>query len=170
MKSIVDLLPTEKKLIKGLIIGIPNVGKSTLINNLIGKKKAKTGYHPGVTKRQDWIQVGKSLRCCDTPGILWPKFEDKKIGMLLAATYAIKDERFDITEIVYFLCDYLVKYYPHLLKKRYKCDELPETIDDLLNLIGKKRGCIIAGGKSTMIESQLFLHEFRRGLIEPKQH
>lgn len=167
ISSLCKRLFPDKKVIKGLIVGIPNVGKSTLINNLLGKNKVKTGYHPGVTKRQDWISLEKGLRVCDTPGILWPKFEDPKVGQLLAVTHAIKDERFDFTNIIYFLFEYLQEHYPHYVEKRFKLDDISQLdVEEMLVEIGRKRGCIVSGGE--IDDERLFnllMHEFRRGLI-----
>ncbi|WLR52320.1 ribosome biogenesis GTPase YlqF [Bacillus tianshenii] len=132
--------------IRALILGIPNVGKSTLINRLASKNIAKTGDKPGVTKAQQWIKVGKSLELLDTPGILWPKFEDQEVGQRLAVTGAIKDELLDFQEIAVYALRYLSTHYPEKLKDRFSLDEIPEDIVLLFDEIGKKRGCLMSGG------------------------
>ncbi|WP_158737674.1 ribosome biogenesis GTPase YlqF [Alteribacillus sp. YIM 98480] len=133
--------------IRAMIVGIPNVGKSTVINRLIGKKSAKTGDKPGVTKAQQWLKVGRDMELLDTPGILWPKFEDQLIGYRLAATGAIKDELLDFEDIALFVLNILKERYPAELKDRYKLEEpLPEDGVELFDVIGKKRGCLQAGG------------------------
>jgi ribosome biogenesis GTPase A len=133
--------------IRALILGIPNVGKSTLINRLAGKKITKVGDRPGVTRNQQWIKVKGKLELLDTPGILWPKFEDEATGMRLAATGAIKDELFESQEVALFVLRYLKTHYPKKLKERYKLEIVPEDDIELFDQIGKNRGCIIRGGE-----------------------
>jgi ribosome biogenesis GTPase A len=138
--------------IRALIAGIPNVGKSTLINRLAGRNAAVTGDRPGVTKGQQWIRTGADLELLDTPGILWPKFEDPKAGFLLAATGAIKEEILHVDEVACFVLQMLAEGYPDVLKERYGLAELPEKPEDmqaaaqLLEVIGRKRGCLAGGG------------------------
>jgi ribosome biogenesis GTPase A len=132
--------------VRVLILGIPNVGKSTLINRLAKKNIAVTGDRPGVTKKQQWIKVGKELELLDTPGILWPKFEDQVVGNRLAATGAIKETLFDFQDVVVFILKYLKEHYPERLIDRYKLSEIPEDVIDLFDDIGKKRGCMLSGG------------------------
>ncbi|OEH91243.1 ribosome biogenesis GTPase YlqF [Bacillus solimangrovi] len=136
----------KPRAVRALILGIPNVGKSTLINRLASKNIAKTGDKPGVTKAQQWIKVGKQLELLDTPGILWPKFEDELVGYKLAVTGAIKDELLDFQDISVFTLRYLANYYPDKLIERYKLDEIPEDIVKLFDDIGTKRGCLMSGG------------------------
>ncbi|CUA80129.1 ribosome biogenesis GTPase YlqF [Anoxybacillus suryakundensis] len=145
----------EKMLAKGikrpramraLIVGIPNVGKSTLINRLAGKHIAKTGDTPGVTKAQQWIKVGKELELLDTPGILWPKFEDEEVGLKLATTGAIKDTILNLQDVAVYALRFLAIYYPDRLKERYVLSHIPEDIVQLFDEIGKKRGCLAVGG------------------------
>ncbi|TCP29168.1 Ras superfamily GTP-binding protein YlqF [Scopulibacillus darangshiensis] len=139
---------------RALILGIPNVGKSTLINRLANKKIAKIGDRPGVTKAQQWIKVGKTMELLDTPGILWPKFEDPDVGLRLAATGAIKDELVDFQDIAVFLLKTLWMSYPETLSDRYGISDLPpieaepaiEEIVELFDVIGKRRGCVAGGG------------------------
>lgn len=125
--------------IRAMIVGIPNVGKSTLINRLAKKNIAKTGNMPGVTKAQQWIKVGKELELLDTPGILWPKFEDPEVGYRLALTGAIKDSILRLTDVAMFALTFLKSYYPDRLKIRYNLEEIPEDIVELMDAIGKKR-------------------------------
>jgi len=138
--------------IRAMIVGIPNVGKSTLINRLAGRNAAITGDRPGVTKGQQWIRTGGELELLDTPGILWPKFEDPKAGFLLAATGAIKEEILHVDEVACFVLGMLAESYPEVLKGRYGLTELPERPDmreaaQLLESIGRKRGCLAGGGR-----------------------
>ncbi len=171
MKEKLDRLKSKGLLVKttrALIIGIPNVGKSTLINKLAGRSAAQTGDRPGVTKAKQWIKVSPELELLDTPGILWPKFEDKRAGMYLAFTGAIKDEILDITELAQNLLKLLADRFPEKLKARYKLDEIPAdtTPEKLLESIGRKRGCIIAGGEvDVQRASVMLLDEFRGGKI-----
>lgn len=131
---------------RALIVGIPNVGKSTLINRLAGKHIAKTGDTPGVTKAQQWIKVGKELELLDTPGILWPKFEDEGVGYKLATTGAIKDTILNLQDVAVYALRFLSTHYPDRLKERYALADIPEDIVQLFDDIGKKRGCLAAGG------------------------
>ncbi|KFZ43355.1 ribosome biogenesis GTPase YlqF [Anoxybacillus flavithermus] len=131
---------------RALIVGIPNVGKSTLINRLAGKHIAKTGDTPGVTKAQQWIKVGKELELLDTPGILWPKFEDEEVGLKLATTGAIKDTILNLQDVAVYALRFLAIYYPDRLKERYALADIPEDIVQLFDDIGKRRGCLAAGG------------------------
>lgn len=137
----------KPRAIRAMIIGIPNVGKSTLINRLANKNIAKTGNTPGVTKSQQWIKVGKQLELLDTPGILWPKFEDEMVGYKLALTGAIKDTILNLQDIAVFGLRFLEEHYPNQLKERYQFEHLPEEIVDVFNHIGRLRGCLMSGGE-----------------------
>ncbi|SHE58724.1 Ras superfamily GTP-binding protein YlqF [Thermoanaerobacter uzonensis DSM 18761] len=151
--------------LRGIIVGVPNVGKSTFINKLIGNKRAKTGDKPGVTKALHWIKT-PYFDLLDTPGILWPKFDDKKVGIMLAITGAIKDEVLDIEEIALNLVAILKKYYPNYLMSRYKIDKIVDKDFELLKEIGKKRGCLLAGGEvDTLKTSHILLEDFRKGKL-----
>ncbi len=158
----------QRRAIKMLVVGIPNVGKSSFINRLSGRAAAKTGDRPGVTTAKQWIKVAGKYEILDTPGILWPKFEDPEVGRRIAFTGGIKDEIMDIEELAYFLIGYLRQNYWELLEERYKITEDTESLDDfeLLELIGKKRGCIVSGGNiDTLRTSNLILDEFRAAKI-----
>lgn len=152
--------------IRALIIGIPNVGKSTLINRLAGRNIAITGDRPGVTKRQQWIKMkGGEMELLDTPGILWPKFEDQVVGYRLAATGAIKDEILNLDDIAIYTVRELRARYPEQLKDRFKIEDLPEDAVELLELIGKKRGLVSGGYVDFEKASELLLNELRHEKI-----
>lgn len=136
----------KPRAIRAMIVGIPNVGKSTLINRLAKKNIAKTGNTPGVTKAQQWIKVGKELELLDTPGILWPKFEDQKVGLKLALTGAIKDTILNLHEVSLYGLRFLEKEYPERLKSRYNLDVIPQETLELFDAVGKFRGCLASGG------------------------
>lgn len=157
----------KPRAIRGMILGIPNVGKSTLINRLASKKIAKVGDRPGVTKKQQWIKVGNDeLELLDTPGILWPKFEDQVIGYRLAATGAIKDELLDFQDIALFVLNYMKDHYPERIAERYKLEEVPEEGLALFDAIGKKRGCLLPGGYIDYDKAaEIILRELRSGTL-----
>ncbi len=136
----------KPRAIRAMIVGIPNVGKSTFINRLAKKNIAKTGNTPGVTKAQQWIKVGKELELLDTPGILWPKFEDQEVGLKLALTGAIKDTLLNLQDIAVYGLRFLENEYPERLKERYQLTDIPENIVELFDEIGTKRGCLTGGG------------------------
>ncbi|MGJ9381391.1 ribosome biogenesis GTPase YlqF [Salipaludibacillus neizhouensis] len=152
--------------IRAMILGIPNVGKSTVINRLANKRITNIGDKPGVTKRQQWIKVGKEMELLDTPGILWPKFEDQDVGFRLAITGAIKEEIFDFQETMVFLLSYLKDEYPNLLKERYDLTELTEDVVDLFDAIGKRRGCLVPGGHVDYDRvAEIVFRDFRQGKL-----
>lgn len=134
------------KQINAVIMGIPNVGKSTLLNTLVGKAKAKVGNEPAVTKGQQRIRLDDGLYLYDTPGMLWPKIVNENSGFRLAVTSAVKDTAFDHEEIACFAAEYLLEAYPERLKERYKIDELPATEVELIEALGRVRGCVKSGG------------------------
>lgn len=133
--------------IRAMIVGIPNVGKSTLINRFAKKNIAKTGNTPGVTKRQQWIKVEKEIELLDTPGILWPKFEDQIIGYKLALTGAIKDAVINMEDLAVYGLRFLEDHYPKRMEERYKITEVSEDLVDTFDHIGKLRRCFASGGE-----------------------
>jgi ribosome biogenesis GTPase A len=138
------------------------VGKSTLINRLAKKNITKTADRPGVTTAQQWVKVGQELELLDTPGILWPKFEDQLVGFKLATTGAIKDAILNLQEVTVFALNFLKEHYPKRLMDRYHLDELPDEVVSLFDEIGKKRGCIMPGGYIDYDKtSELVLREIR---------
>lgn len=152
----------QKKAIRVMIMGIPNVGKSTLINSLAGRYIANTGDEPAVTKRQQMIDLKNGVVLSDTPGILWPKFENFHCGYRLATSGAIKNTAMEYEDVAMYALEYLAKAYPEALKARYKLDELPESGDSLLEMVARKRGCIRSGGKVDLHKAgEIVLHEFR---------
>lgn len=173
IKQIMDLcgkmLPEKteaSKVIRTMIMGIPNVGKSTIINVLAGRTIAKTGNEPAVTKMQQRINLKNNIVLSDTPGVLWPNVENRHSGYRLAVTGAIKDTAFQHDDIALFALDYLRKAYPQLLQQRYQLDELPLDATDLLQAIGKKRGCLRSGQQVDWDKAaKLFLTELRAGTL-----
>ncbi|OLS42087.1 ribosome biogenesis GTPase YlqF [Bacillus sp. MRMR6] len=154
--------------IRAMIVGIPNAGKSTLINRLAKKNIAKTGNTPGVTKAQQWIKVGKELELLDTPGILWPKFEDQEVGKKLAVTGAIKDTLLNLQDLVVYTIRFLEMRYPDRLKDRYKLDSVPDEIVEMFDHIGILRGCLRAGGEVDYDKvSELVIREIRSEKFGP---
>ncbi len=149
-----------------MVLGIPNVGKSTLINKLSGSKKAKVENRPGVTRDKQWVSTGIGVDLLDMPGILWPKFEDKTVGENLALTGAIKDDIMDIESLAMVYCNRMKRLYPDMLAARYKLGD-PESLADmedyeLLCLIGKKRGFLISGGQiNTERTADMLIDELR---------
>jgi len=136
----------KPRAIRAMVVGIPNSGKSTLINRLAKKNIAKTGNTPGVTRSQSWIKVGKEMELLDTPGILWPKFEDQEVGYKLALTGAIKDTIINLQDIAVYALRLLEKEYPERLKERYGFESIPSEIVDAFDQIGMKRGALMGGG------------------------
>jgi ribosome biogenesis GTPase A len=171
MKEKIDRLKAKGLLVKtirALIIGIPNVGKSTLINKVAGRSIAQTGDRPGVTKAKQWIKISNELELLDTPGILWPKFQDEQVALNLAFTGAIKDEILDVYELALHFLERMQKDFYKNLMEKYKLEdsnkELP--VHELFSLIGKKRGCIIAGGEIDIKRvAVMLLDDFRGGRI-----
>ena len=148
--------------IEAMIMGIPNVGKSTLINNLAGRMIAKTGNEPAVTKNQQRIKLEHGIVLLDTPGVLWPKLENKHGGYRLAITGAIKETAVSNDDIAMYAVGYFRRKYPELIKQRYNLDNLPEDEQALLELIGAKRGCLRAGGRVDLDRAaKILLTEFR---------
>jgi len=157
---------SNDKIIKTMIMGIPNVGKSTIINVLADRMIAITGNEPAVTKRQQRIKLDGNILLSDTPGVLWPNVENKNSGYRLAATGAIKDTAIDYADIAFFTAEYLLDNYPDELIKRYQLDSLPDNESDLMEAIGRKRGCLRAGKQVDLEKtSKILIAEFRAGTI-----
>lgn len=155
------------KALRIMIVGIPNVGKSTLINQISGRKGAKAENRPGVTRGKQWVTVDKDLLLLDTPGILWPKFEDPNVGLLLAYTGAVKEDVIDIEELSCRLMELLWQRYPDKVKERYGIDCEPDTPGwQLLEAAGRKRGFLLARGEiNTERMAKVLLDEFRDGKL-----
>lgn len=153
--------------IKTMVVGIPNVGKSAFINKIAGKASTETGDRPGVTRSQQWVRINPEIMLLDTPGILWPKFEDQLTGLNLAFTGAIKDEIMDTTELAVKLLEKLSVTYPEKIKERYKLENLTGKKGvDLLEEAGRRRGCLVSGGEVDFNRiSVILLDEFRGGKI-----
>ena len=159
------------RVVRVMILGIPNVGKSTFINKVAGRKTAKTEDRPGVTRSKQWVPIDRGLELLDTPGILWPKFEDQSVGLNLAFTGAVKDDILDIETLGCHLMVYLAEQYPDALKAAYKLPALPAREEEendvaygyhLLQVAGKKRGFLISGGEvDTERMAKILLDEFR---------
>lgn len=152
--------------VRAMVVGIPNVGKSTFINSFAGKAAAKTGNKPGVTKGNQWIRLNKQVELLDTPGILWPKFEDQRVGLLLAFLGSINDEILEKDELASELADYLRNITPGLLKERYGIEEDGKKPYELLDEIAAARACLTKGGVNDLTKAaRLLLDEFRGGKL-----
>ena len=153
--------------IRVMILGIPNVGKSSFINRLTKKTSAKVGNKPGVTKQKQWVRLGSSIELLDTPGVLWPKLDNENVALNLAFTGSIKDDILEKTELAYELLERLVNSYRTNIIERYKIENI--ECDDIVNLmetIGKKRGAIVSGGKIDLEKvSNIILEDFRSGKL-----
>ncbi len=167
----VELLPERNFDVRGpraMIMGIPNVGKSTLINTLAGKVIAKTGNEAGVTKAQQRIRLENGVILTDTPGFLWPKLTPPSCGYRLAITGAIKESAFDYGDIALYAAEYLLKAYPERLQKRYQFSELPEHDLAVLDAIGERRGCMAKGGIVDVTKAgAILINDLRAGLLGP---
>lgn len=151
--------------VRAMVVGIPNVGKSTFINTFAGKACAKTGNKPGVTKGKQWIRLNKNVELLDTPGILWPKFEDQSVGMKLAMIGSIKDELLNADELALGLIDFLRRNYEGALKERYQCEENRQPVC-VLEEIAKNRGCRLKGDELDLTKAAgLLIDDFRNGRI-----
>lgn len=151
--------------IRAMIVGIPNVGKSTFINSFAGKACTKTGNKPGVTKGKQWIRLNKNVELLDTPGILWPKFEDQKVGLKLAFIGSIKDELYNIYELSLLLIGYLQENYPDTVPDFYQIKGAEENVI-LLEQIAERRGCLKAGGEFDLDKAAKYLvDDFRNGRL-----
>ncbi|ENY70929.1 GTPase YlqF [Aeromonas diversa CDC 2478-85] len=166
-----EMVPDRDKELRGvraMIMGIPNVGKSTLINTLAGRIIAKTGNEAGVTKSQQRIKLDGNIILTDTPGFLWPKLSPASCGYRLAVTGAIKDTVIDYADIALFAAEYLLKAYPQRLMERYQLTELPGSDIELMDAIAERRGCMRKGGVSDLHKvSEILIHELRMGQLGP---
>ena len=163
-----------RKTIRVMIVGIPNVGKSSFINRISKKTTMVVGNRPGVTKQKQWIRIGSQIELLDTPGVLWPKFESEEVGLNLAYTGSIKDEVIDKVEVAYYLLKFLDKNYSKNLYEKYKIsqEEISNITDnpqytlELMNLIGRKRGALVSGGNVDEEKvANIILDDFRKGKI-----
>ena len=151
--------------VRAMVVGIPNVGKSTFINALAGKACAKTGNKPGVTKGKQWIRLNKNVELLDTPGILWPKFEDQTVGLRLAWIGSIKDEILNTEELAAELTGFLVNSYPDVLKEKYEIEESADGFENLRE-IAESRHCLVKGNElDTEKAAKLLLDDFRNGRL-----
>lgn len=158
----------KRQAIRCMVVGIPNVGKSTFINILVGKKSAKTGDKPGVTRGTQWIRVEDDIELLDTPGILWPKFDNEEIGFRLAVSGAVNDDVFNLEDMAYRFVAFLVERYPALLQERYKLSDEQITLDTvaIMEQIGINRGFLIKGGVVDHTKTaRIMITEYRNGKI-----
>jgi ribosome biogenesis GTPase A len=154
------------KTLRAMVIGIPNVGKSTLINTLAGKKMARVGDRPAITTCPQQIDLRNGIHLADTPGLLWPDIRNQKSAYRLAASGAIGEGAMDYEGVALFAVEYLMNRYPDSLATRFKLSEMPTSASALIDQIGRKRGCLVAGGIVDQLRaSELFLRELRAGLI-----
>lgn len=152
--------------VRAMIMGIPNVGKSTIINTLAGRIIAKTGNEAGITKSQQKIKLDNNILLTDTPGFLWPKLTPASCGYRLAITGAIKETVYDYIDIAFFAASFLYKHYPDRIKNRYQLNELADNDQEIIEAIGKQRGCATKGGRIDLQKaSTLFINEIRSGLL-----
>ena len=151
--------------VRAMVVGIPNVGKSTFINSLAGKACAKTGNKPGVTKGKQWIRLNKNVELLDTPGILWPKFEDQSVGMKLAFIGSIKDEILQTEELATEMIRFMLQYYRGVLAQKYEIEEEEDPYACLAG-IARSRHCLLKGGELDMQKAaQMFIEDFRSGRL-----
>ena len=153
-----------------LIVGIPNVGKSTIINKIANRQAANVGNKPGVTKKKQWIRVNGNIDLLDTPGLLWPRLDDKDVGLKLALTGNIKQEILDVEELAVRGIDFLISNscYKEMFIQKYKLDlsDLDNNVYDILEVIGRKRGCLVSGGKIDLEKAaNIFFEDFKSGKI-----
>ena len=165
----------EKRIDKGmikrktrvLVVGIPNCGKSTLINRLAGKKVVGTGNRPGITKELSWIRVNDEVELLDTPGILWPKLDQETVALNLASLSAIKEEILPIYNVFSYIIETLYKYYPNILEERYGIKELSEDMLENMDVIGRRRGCLLKGNEIDYDKVMtIVMNDLKSGIIK----
>ena len=165
----------EKRIDKGmikrktrvLVVGIPNCGKSTLINRLAGKKVVGTGNRPGITKELSWIRVNDEVELLDTPGILWPKLDQETVALNLASLSAIKEEILPIYDVFSYIINTLYKYYPNILEERYGITELNDDMIENMDIIGRRRGCLLKGNEIDYDKvMNIVMNDLKSGIIK----
>lgn len=165
--AMIGMLPNKSgKTITTMVVGIPNVGKSTIINILAGKKVAKTGNEPAVTKGQQRINIGDGIFLLDTPGVLWPNVENIKSGYRLAAIGSVKETAMDYTDVGFFVGKFLLQHFPDRLIDRFQLEKTPDDVEQLIEMLGRKRGCL---GRSGVVDlertSKILVTELRQGTL-----
>ena len=152
--------------VRAMVVGIPNVGKSMFINSIVGRSSTKTGNRPGVTKGNQWIKIKENVQLLDTPGILWPKFDDEETGIHLAYVNSIGPKAFDVEEIVFSLTKFLMDNYPDALKERYNLSQISDDTNAIIEQIGRFRGLLVKGGNVDLQKtSEIILKDFRGGQL-----
>ncbi|MCP4486677.1 MAG: ribosome biogenesis GTPase YlqF [Gammaproteobacteria bacterium] len=165
-RQLIPKQPNRSSMIYAMIAGIPNVGKSTLINRLASRAIAKTGNEAALTRFQQRIQISPDLTLIDTPGVLWPNIENPASGYRLAATGAIRDTALDIQDVAYFIAEFFLRHYPQALQQRYQLEVVPSDETELLQAIARLRGCIVSGGQVDFEKvSRLLIAELRSGTL-----
>ena len=155
-----------KKKTHVLVVGVPNAGKSTLINRLVGKKAVNVGNKPGVTKELNWIRINDDIELLDSPGILWPKLDEENVALNLATFTAIKEEILPLYDVCEYALRMLFKYYPNILSERYKVDKISDDFIETLETIGRKRGCIVRGNEVDYDKViTLIMSDIKQGVI-----
>ena len=165
-RKMVDISDARVKEVHAMIVGIPNVGKSSIINTLTGRTIAKTGNEAAVTRQQQRIKINDNVVLFDTPGLLWGNINNEHSGYRLAISGAIKDTAFDSDDAAFYLAEYLIQHYPQLLVERYQLSEAPQTEIELIESIGRLRGCLRAGGQVELDKAcKILINEFRLGTL-----
>ncbi len=165
-KKLVPHRAEKSRTVRAMVLGIPNVGKSTLINTLAGMRKAHVGDKPGVTKSQQLIELEGGVALCDTPGMLWPRIDDALAGLRLAFAGSIPDSALELEPVALFGGQFLMDHYPQLLMKRYALKQMPENAHALIDEIGRRRGGLRAGGAIDRHKAaEILIHDFRPGAL-----
>ncbi|GAA0397595.1 ribosome biogenesis GTPase YlqF [Cocleimonas flava] len=165
-RKMVTISDARDREIHAMIVGIPNVGKSTIINTVTGRTIAKTGNEAAVTRQQQRIKINDDVVLFDTPGLLWGNINNEHSGYRLAISGAIKDTAFESDDAAFYLAEYLIKHYPELLTKRYELSECPQTEIELIEIIGRQRGCLRSGGQVEIDKAcKILINEFRLGTL-----